>query len=126
MMELTRSEHAQKLIKSREIAERHEIPLKYLEQIINTLKKAGLVKSLRGSGGGYKLARSPQQITVYEILSALEGELSVLEQGDDLREGRQGVFWNEIDSRIRYMLEIPLSEFAQKNQQVEEGLMYYI
>ncbi|MCB1164691.1 MAG: Rrf2 family transcriptional regulator [Leptospiraceae bacterium] len=126
MMTLCEPEARARLLKTREIAEKQSIPVKYLEQIINTLKKRRLVTSVRGSEGGYRLAREPETITVYEILSALEGDLSVLEKDADLREGRQGVFWNELDSNIRHMLEIPLTEFVRKNQEAEEGLMYYI
>ena len=54
------------------IAERQEIPLAYLEQIFARLKRAGLVKSVRGPGGGYTLARAPGGINVAEIMTASE------------------------------------------------------
>ncbi len=60
----------------KEIASRQEISLKYLEQVISLLYKSGLVLSLRGNNGGYKLAKSPQQITAGEILRVAEGTLS--------------------------------------------------
>ena len=58
------------------IAERENIPEAYLEQLIAPLRKAGLVLSLRGAQGGYLLARPPQEISVGEILRALEGPLA--------------------------------------------------
>ena len=58
------------------IAERESIPEAYLEQLIAPLRKAGLVFSLRGAQGGYLLARPPQEISVGEILRALEGPLA--------------------------------------------------
>lgn len=58
------------------IAKEQEISEKYLEQIINPLTKADLVKSFRGSQGGYTLSRSPKEISVGEILQVLEGSLS--------------------------------------------------
>lgn len=51
------------------------IPLPYLEQIVIKLRKAGYVDSIRGAKGGYKLAKSPSEITTYEILTLLEGEM---------------------------------------------------
>jgi len=57
----------------RQIASRQAIPDRYLEQLLATLRRAGLVKSQRGARGGYLLARSPWQITLYEIVSCIEG-----------------------------------------------------
>ncbi|WP_317856148.1 Rrf2 family transcriptional regulator [Chakrabartyella piscis] len=58
------------------IAREQNISEKYLEQIIGPLTKSGIVKSYRGAQGGYKLARSPKDITVGEVLEILEGTLS--------------------------------------------------
>ena len=58
-----------------EIADTHDIPQHYLEQILVTLKKAGLVDSHRGAQGGYALARRPGRIAVLDILGVLEGPL---------------------------------------------------
>ncbi|MGH9121488.1 MAG: RrF2 family transcriptional regulator, partial [Acidimicrobiales bacterium] len=59
----------------RDIAERTALPQPYLEQILLALKGAGLVRSKRGVGGGYVLARPPEQITLSQILSAVEGPI---------------------------------------------------
>ena len=61
------------------ISERQEISEGYLEQIFARLKKAGLINSVRGVSGGYVLAKDPEQISVGDILRALEGDLSPLE-----------------------------------------------
>ncbi|MDO4301141.1 MAG: Rrf2 family transcriptional regulator [Clostridia bacterium] len=58
------------------VSERQDISVKYLEQIITTLVKAGFVKGLRGSKGGYKLAKSPGEYTVGMILRLTEGSLA--------------------------------------------------
>ncbi len=58
------------------IARRRGISEHYLEQIFNTLRKAGVLESFRGAQGGYRLRREPQSITVGEVLRALEGVLS--------------------------------------------------
>ena len=58
------------------IAERQDISDKYLEQIISILARAGFVKSVRGAGGGYKLAKTPAEYTVGMILRLTEGSLA--------------------------------------------------
>lgn len=60
----------------RDVAARQEISDKYLEQIVPTLTRAGLVRSVRGASGGYLLSRDPAQYTVGEILRLLEGDLA--------------------------------------------------
>lgn len=60
----------------RTIAKEQGISEKYLEQIVNPLMKAGIVKSFRGAQGGYILTNPPEQITVGEVLRILEGSLS--------------------------------------------------
>lgn len=58
------------------IAQDESISLKYLERLFSRLKKASLVKSEIGAGGGYKLSKSASQITIYNIIKALEGKLN--------------------------------------------------
>lgn len=62
-------------VQLREIAAGQEISLKYMEHVIASLRDAGLVYSLRGRRGGYKLARQPREITVHDIVTALQGAL---------------------------------------------------
>ena len=57
------------------ISERQEISERYLEQLMAKLKKAGLVRSIRGAGGGYVLAKKAEEISVGDVLRALEGSL---------------------------------------------------
>jgi Rrf2 family protein len=58
-----------------EVADAQGISRDYLEQIVPALREAGLVQSTRGARGGYQLARSPESITVAQVLQALEGEI---------------------------------------------------
>ena len=60
----------------KDVSERQGITLKYLEQIIILLKRAGYLKSSRGNGGGYKLAKRPEEYTIGDILRTTEGNLS--------------------------------------------------
>ena len=59
-----------------DIAEREQLSMKYLESIISVLNKGGMLESLRGKNGGYKLARKPEEYTVNEILLLTEGTLA--------------------------------------------------
>lgn len=61
----------------REISERQDVSVAYLEQILNRLRKAGLVKSVKGPGGGYLLAGSPGEISIASILDELEGPVAI-------------------------------------------------
>ena len=65
------------------IARRQELSVKYLEQLMATLKSAGIIRSVRGSKGGYVLARSPGQIRVSDCFSCLEGPVITTECVDD-------------------------------------------
>jgi len=62
------------IVKLKDVAERQEISVKYLEQIISVLQKAGYVKSMRGPGGGYSLSKRPEEYTVGMILRQIEGK----------------------------------------------------
>jgi Rrf2 family transcriptional regulator, cysteine metabolism repressor len=59
-----------------DIAERHHIPLKYLEQILLELKRGGVLESRRGVNGGYTLAREPREISVGEVIRVVDGEFA--------------------------------------------------
>ncbi|HKK01397.1 MAG TPA: Rrf2 family transcriptional regulator [Desulfuromonadales bacterium] len=63
----------------KDISRRQAMSARYLEQIFQDLKKAGLLKSRRGPQGGYFLARKPEEITVRDIIIAAEGELAVVD-----------------------------------------------
>ena len=97
----------------RDIAERTALPQPYLEQILLALKGAGIVRSKRGVGGGYTLARDPSQITLGEIVSAVDGPIAVGDFGEPHQDGacdHEGqcvllAVWAGISSRIRNQLD---------------------
>ena len=72
-------EYGKGRISVNQLAERQGVSVPYLEQLIASLKKAGLVESVRGAAGGYTLARAPEEISVGEVLRALEGTPAILE-----------------------------------------------
>lgn len=95
-------------IRLKDIAERQGISVKYLEAIMCELSKAGLLDAVHGKGGGYRLNRSPENYTAYEILIAVEKTLAPVaclmdgdegcERADDCRTLRM---WREYDALTR-------------------------
>ena len=69
-------QHSNEFIPLRDVSERQDISEKYAEMIVGLLSKTGFLFSSRGKGGGYKLARPPETITVAAILKAVEGSLA--------------------------------------------------
>jgi Rrf2 family iron-sulfur cluster assembly transcriptional regulator len=106
----------------RDIAERTGLPQPYLEQILLALKGAGLVRSKRGVGGGYILARDPAAIMLSEIVSAVEGPITVGDFGQPHQDGscdHEGQcvlleIWNQAGTHMRHHLEgYSLAEIAE-------------
>jgi Rrf2 family protein len=75
LIELT-SHYRHDLLQRQEIAERQNIPIEYLEQILLVLKNAGLIGSKRGLSGGYSLIKSPEEITLGQVIRLLDGPLA--------------------------------------------------
>lgn len=73
-----------------EIARRQDVSLAYLEQLFVKLRRAGLVASVRGPGGGYRLAKSADQIRISDILESVEETVSALEMGAGASGGVSG------------------------------------
>lgn len=65
------------LLQSRAIAEKHELPEKFLNKTIQLLVKAGLVETRRGTQGGIKLAVKPEDITIADVIGAIEGKVAI-------------------------------------------------
>ncbi|AUH33889.1 Rrf2 family transcriptional regulator [Paracoccus tegillarcae] len=83
-----------------EIAERQDISLAYLEQLFVRLRRAGLVDSVRGPGGGYKLGRTPETIRVAEILEAVDETVSAMHIGAGASGGISGSRAQTLSNRL--------------------------
>ena len=92
------------LIPIQEVAARQGIPQRYLEQVLLALKRGGLLHSRRGSAGGYHLTRPPEEVTVGDVLRAVEGHRSPLELVGRQRRGADGyeldLLWDEIAEAV--------------------------
>ena len=105
----------------KEISERQQLSLKYLEQIVTPLARVGLVKSERGSQGGYRLTKAPEDYTLGEILRLTEGSLAPVACTDDGEHDcpRKGIcpshpVWQKLDNMINEFFDgITLADLIQ-------------
>lgn len=111
MLDLAQHE-SKEPVRLRDIADRQEISVKYLEQIISVLQKAGYVRSIRGAQGGYQLKQAPSNYIVGDILRLIEGDLApvaCLEAGAGSCERQAGCvtlrLWRELDAAMRGVLD---------------------
>lgn len=82
------------------ISKRQDISLPYLEQLFVKLRRAGLVESVRGPGGGYRLARDPSEIRVSEVLEAVDETVSALHTGAGATGGVSGSRAQSMTNRL--------------------------
>lgn len=107
----------------------------YLEQVFSLLKKAELVHSIKGAQGGYRLARPPQEISVLEVLTALEQSLfektekSVAQKASEIENAMQDAVFAEIDTAVSHALSgVSLYTLATKAEEYRknDSYMFYI
>ena len=103
-----------------EIARRRDIPVQFLEGMFATLRRAGILQSQRGVKGGYSFARPPAQISVLDIVEALEGTLDTEAVGDD-------PVWSEAVEALREKLRgTTVAQVAEREAREAGAAMYYI
>lgn len=107
----------------------------YLEQVFSLLKRAGLVVSFKGAQGGYLLARAPDQITAFELLSSVETALfdptedTVPDKAPELDAAMREIVFGRLDAAVKGVLDgITLEELVSETQRrsTENTQMYYI
>ena len=108
----------------RDIAEKANIPQNYLEQILSTLRKEGLIQSIRGAGGGYLLAKAPNTISVFDILVALEGELC--NPSDDRLQPILHLYWERIRDEMKSVFHESLQDLVDQGASLNQQSMYFI
>jgi Rrf2 family cysteine metabolism transcriptional repressor len=103
-----------------QIAERRGMPVQFLEQLFSTLRRAGILTSHRGAKGGYTLARPPDEITVLEVVQALDGVV-----GEEGKEA--GGIWAEGVEALRETFSSnTIADIARRESQESGVGMYYI
>ncbi len=103
-----------------EIAKRRDIPVQFLEGMFATLRRAGILQSQRGVKGGYSFGRPPEEITVLDIVEALEGSLTADAVSDE-------PIWTEAVEALREKLQATtVAQIAEREAREAGAAMYYI
>lgn len=117
------------------ISEKLGISKIYLEQVFSLLKRGGIVNSVKGAQGGYQLARSPRQVTVYDVLSAVEtalfepAEETVKLNSPEIDAAMRATVFDALDSAVKSALEkITLSDLVSEveKHKADQGFMFFI
>ena len=112
------------VLKIKEIAATANIPQNFLEQILLELKKQGLLSSIKGAHGGYKLAKDLKDITLKDVVLILESDIF----SDNNQTNNPGLklFWDDLRSNVSQIFEIPLSELKNYQLKANQTLNYSI
>lgn len=122
-------------VMTKEICEKQNLPITYLEQLMLTLRKAGLVNATRGAKGGYVLSRNPKDISLAQIIEALEGPLDIADCADvpNCINAPEACAFKDVFLKANKALfdvfdRINLAQIAedQKNRTASQVQMYYI
>ncbi|MDY3204014.1 MAG: Rrf2 family transcriptional regulator [Arcobacter sp.] len=108
----------------KDISSNANIPQNYLEQLLSKLRRAELVKSIRGARGGYTLAKSPEEIKVVDILIALEDDIKIIDTKTD--NPILNIFFDESKNSMKKIFDIQLSKLDEYQDKYNEFLHYNI
>ena len=131
MLELAAQYGSNEPVRIRKIAERHDVPPRFLVQILLQLKGAGLVASVRGAAGGYHLVKPPQEISLGQVMEVIEGSSEENGQVSSASPDSPAVkvlmqAWKEVSEVQRKMLDgITLTDLLERAKAQDEQ-MYHI
>ena len=111
-------------IQIKEIAKAQNIPQNYLEQLLLNLKRAGLVDSMRGAQGGYKLNRPAREIKIINLIEALESSITIVDYSKN-PEVLQS-FWKTIEYKFKDLFNITLEELVKEEDILNKRINYQI
>lgn len=135
LVELAQRKDAQP-IQSKDIAARAGIPKPFLDQLLLDLRRAALVRSVRGPGGGYVLARPAEEVTIRDAVAAVEGGALTTQCGLRANDGvpcrrtaacALAEIWKQVDESTNAILtSFTLARLVERQAQIEGQQMYYI
>ncbi len=129
LMELAKRFKDGEPLQTRQIAEQHQIPDRYLEQLLAILRQQGLVKSQRGAKGGYVLGREPWQISLLDVILAIEGQASGSKAGEQSIESMMlAEIWQKARQEAYQIFQsYTLQNLCdQRDAQAQSSITYYI
>ncbi|OLP19974.1 transcriptional regulator [Leptolyngbya sp. 'hensonii'] len=132
LLELAAHYNSAEPLQIRQIAAQQNIPDRYLEQLLATLRRCGIVRSQRGARGGYILAREPWKITLFEAMSCIEGADSQQTEHNAATRTMESMvireIWQEADrATASVMQKYTLQDLAEKRDARRQlDIMYYI
>jgi Rrf2 family protein len=130
LLELASNKGNRKPLTISEITAKQPIPERYLEQILTSLRRAGVVQSYRGSRGGFILAREPWQITLLEIVSYVEGETKQRQSpiAPTMERDLVHEIWEQANTAcVEVLRSYTLQDLCQQREErLQHGPMYYI
>ncbi len=112
------------VLKIKEIAAQAAVPQNFLEQILLELKKQGILESVKGAHGGYRLAKSLKEVTLKDIVTILESE--AFSDPCKTEEPALKLFWNDIRNEMLSVFEVPLSELENYGLKAAGALNFSI
>ena len=120
LVELAGQPDSQRLL-ARVIARRRSIPHRFLQKVLRELERRGIVWAIRGPGGGYELAKAPKDITLLEIIEAVDGPVRSQGEFDGVAGGTLGkklqAVWNQMDEEVRRQLgKVRLPDLVEKDR----------
>ncbi len=131
MLELASRQGSGEPVRIRKIAERHDVPPRFLVQILLQLKGAGLVRSTRGAAGGYHLERPPEEVSLGEVMRIIEGSgksngMTTSASPDSPAVKALSQAWSDVDAVQRDMLnKITFADLLERARSHDDR-MYYI
>lgn len=109
----------------KDIATQRQIPRKFLEQILNQLAKANMVRSFRGKNGGYRLAADASSITVRDIILLLEGGIELVPAAGEATDAIQALLL-QVQEKLLESLDISLADLLVRQREQQKVIMFDI
>jgi Rrf2 family protein len=126
VLELALNYDTEAPVRVQDIAQRQSIPMKFLFQIMQILKRLDIVRSRRGTEGGFTLTRPPSQITVGDVIKAMSGPyVQLSSEGNGISPFKS--IWEDVDRAIGGVLDnITFEELVRRERRSQRHLMYHI
>lgn len=127
VLELALNYDSEAPVRVQDIAQRQAIPIKFLFQIMQILKRVDIVRSRRGTEGGFTLTRPPSQISLGDVIRAMSGPFVQLSSLDSGKDSQFKLIWDDVDRAISGVLNnVTFEELVRRERSSQQRLMYHI